>query len=298
MRSMAIGTPDRGDVAFAVQLQPAAQASTTEPVTSQPAPPQTGVSAVRSPANAAASAEQSAAIPSTSVETPDGAEEAPASSGTAGQAATVDRERKPAVEHSPRPADPLDSHSDLATAIPTAKTAEQGTPPGALRQEAVPEQIAARDAAPERSNETVNVEPKPPLQPASAHDIKLEVSGGERRVEVRLSERGGEVRVAVRTPDSHLAGTLRENLPELATRLAETGLRSEIWRPAGSSAGDWRHSAEAGPGNLAQEADTQSRGNGGGAQDDGRQRHPHSSQEQKSQKEKGKDFAWLMSSLR
>jgi hypothetical protein len=139
---------------------------------------------------------------------------------------------------------------------------------------------------------------KAEVQAPSAHEIKLEVSGGERRVEVRLSERGGEVRVAVRTPDSHLAGTLRESLPELTTRFAESGLRSEIWRPAGTPAGETRHAAEATSGNLAQDAESQSRGNGGDPQGDGQQRQQRSFFEPKNDKEKGKDFAWLMSSLR
>jgi hypothetical protein len=149
-----------------------------------------------------------------------------------------------------------------------------------------------------RPESTGKVEPKPDLQPASAHEIKLEVAGGERRVEVRLSERAGEVRVAVRTPDGQLAGSLRENLPELATRLAETGLRSEMWRPAAPAAGEWRHTSQTPAGNPAQDADQQSKGNGGGAQGDSRQQNPQNSQEHKAQKEKGKDFAWLMSSLR
>jgi flagellar hook-length control protein FliK len=117
-------------------------------------------------------------------------------------------------------------------------------------------------------------------------------------VEVRLSERAGEVRVAVRTPDGHLAGALRENLPELATRFAESGLRSAVWRPADSPVGERRHLAEMPAGSPAQDADSQSRGNGGDAQGDAQQRHQRNIHEPKTHKEKGKDFAWLMSSLR
>src|SRR6185369_9724715 len=100
----------------------------------------------------------------------------------------------------------------------------------------------------------------------------------------------------------HLAGSLRESLPDLATRFAGTGLRSEIWKPGGLPAGEWRHNAETQTGNPAQDADRPSRGNGGDAQGDAQQQHPRTPQETaretKINKEKGRDFAWLMSSLR
>jgi hypothetical protein len=194
----------------------------------------------------------------------------------------------------------VDSPSETPNQIPGSKSVNHWTPSGSLRQEVSPEETAAPppDAVTVRPEATGKVEPKPDVQPASAHEIKLEVAGGERRVEVRLSERAGEVRVAVRTPDGQLAGSLRENLPELATRLAETGLRSEMWRPAAPAAGEWRHTSQTPAGNPAQDADQQSKGNGGGAQGDSRQQNPQNSQEHKAQKEKGKDFAWLMSSLR
>ena len=58
------------------------------------------------------------------------------------------------------------------------------------------------------------------------HDIKLQLAGeGESRVEVRLTERRGDVFVAVRTPDSRLAGELRQDLPSLASRLEQAGYR-------------------------------------------------------------------------
>ena len=204
----------------------------------------------------------------------------------------VERERKTAgEERGARTTSVVEPVAD--TGIPSVRMATHTTqseiPPGAqtaaVRQEAVPDAAPATDNGPSRPE--VKPELKPEIQPASAHDIKLEVSGGEQRVELRLSERGGEVRVAVRTTDSHLAGALRENLPELTTRFAETGLRSEIWRPSATPGGS--HS---------QEGDSQSRGQGGNSQQDSEQRQARSSPEEKIHKEKGKDFAWLMSSLR
>jgi hypothetical protein len=211
--------------------------------------------------------------------------------------ATGERERKQATpERSLRSAPPADTPPEGAAVLPAAKALGHWAQSSALRPEGLPEP----DAAPARSEEpaAARMEMKAEVQPASAHEIKLEVSGGERRVEVRLSERGGEVRVAVRTPDSHLAGTLRKSLPELTARFAESGLRSEIWRPGSSVAGEPRHGAELASGNLAQDAESQSHGNGGEQQGDAQQRQQRSFLEQKNDKDKGKDFAWLMSSLR
>jgi hypothetical protein len=191
-------------------------------------------------------------------------------------------------------------HSEGPAAVPEIKVASHWTLSGAPRTEAPREPAASPDATPARPEEApaARMDAKAEVQPASAHEIKLEVSGGERRVEVRLSERGGEVRVAVRTPDSHLAGTLRDSLPELTTRLAEIGMRSEVWRPAGTPAAEPRHAAQTTSGNLGQDADQQSRGNGGEPPGDAQQRQQRSLPEPKSDKDKGKDFAWLMSSLR
>ena len=66
--------------------------------------------------------------------------------------------------------------------------------------------------------------------------------------------------------------------------------------PAGSAASEWRYTAQAPSGGLAQ--DPQSGGHGSDAQGGAREQHAKSFQEQQQQKEKGTDFAWLMSSLR
>jgi hypothetical protein len=133
---------------------------------------------------------------------------------------------------------------------------------------------------------------------APLRDIKLEVTGGERRVEVRLSERAGEVKMTVRTADAPLASSLRENLPALSARLAETGLKGEAWHPAASSAEDWRHNAKPSAGAASQDANAQPREQGREPQDGAGQRRPKSAQQPIPLKEKGRDFAWLMSSLR
>ena len=277
---MAVGAPDRGEVAFALQLRPMTALPVTvaveekKPIRTAPPVPQSA---------------STVAVPAKSEDTVRPAAE---------------REREPlAAERSERAAPTAEPKPGTSEGHPPEKISGQWTQTGAqpLQPDAV-RQAEAPDAAPATPSGPVRPEAKAELKPeipaASARDIKLEVSGGERRVEVRLSERGGEVRVAVRTPDSNLAGALRENLPELTTRFGESGLRSEIWRPSAAQPGEWRHTAQTPAGNLAQEGDPQSRGQGGDAQRDAEQRQARSSQEQKIYKEKGKDFAWLMSSLR
>jgi hypothetical protein len=104
-------------------------------------------------------------------------------------------------------------------------------------------------------------------------------------------ERGGEVQVAVRTPDAKLAGELRRDLPSLAARLEQTGLRAESWH---SQSNGSRSGAGADQGG---ERDANSRNNQGSGQrqEDKRQAQPFD--QPHSGKQKGKDFAWFMSSL-
>ena len=129
-------------------------------------------------------------------------------------------------------------------------------------------------------------------------DMKFEVVGADRRVEVRLSERQGEMKMTVRTPDVNLATTLRENLPALSTRLAESGFKSETWHPAASSTNEWQHTAEPSKGGAFQDSNTPQREQHRESQDGSGQQHPKRPQEPLPQQQKGRDFAWLMSSLR
>jgi hypothetical protein len=108
----------------------------------------------------------------------------------------------------------------------------------------------AREATPPRPADPVA--PPAALPPAApARDISLRLSGPGERVEVRVVERGGEIHVAVRTADPELARTLRQDLPELSTRLEREGLRAESWHPAAAAAnraegGDLRGDARGG----------------------------------------------------
>jgi hypothetical protein len=98
------------------------------------------------------------------------------------------------------------------------------------------------------SEEPANVAPRPlraaasePVPPESAtpttpvRDLSLRLEG-DRQVEVRFTERAGKVEVAVKTADADLAGSLRQDLGELSSRLDSAGYRAESWQPERSSA--------------------------------------------------------------
>ena len=141
-----------------------------------------------------------------------------------------------------------------------------------------------------------SVESEAPKTPVATRDIKLEVGSGDQRVELRVVDHGGDVHVSVRTPDSHLAGELRENLPDLSSRLAQTGLRPEEWHTTTPVSGEWRrqeHSA----GTSANDANGQPRQDTRERQGDPEPRQPKVFEEQPNRKEKGKEFAWFMSTL-
>ena len=219
-------------------------------------------------------------------------------------------ENRPTV---PREADETPAHAGKERrpeAGPAERTeAPAGAADGKLLAHASPDAQVKAETAP-GGTETAAAKPVRPLDameseapPAAAkaplvRDLKLEVTGGEQRVEIRVSERGGDVKMTVRTPDTELAGALRENLPTLSARLADSGFRSDAWHPAASATNQWRHAGESSGGGASPDANTPSRQQNRQAQDDAGQRRPKSPQEATPQKEKGKDFAWLMSTLR
>ena len=141
----------------------------------------------------------------------------------------------------------------------------------------------------------------PAPRTAAARDIRLELASGERRVEVRLSERAGELHVAVRTPDERLSGALRDNLPTLSSRLEQAGFRSES--AAAALAGAQRSVVEHSSATANTSFDNGRESNQGQSQGqpEGQERRQPQSQfrpeEQPNRKQKGQEFAWLVSSL-
>jgi len=143
--------------------------------------------------------------------------------------------------------------------------------------------------------------PQTPELPAAAtpdtptlRTIQFQVGEGDGRVDVRMAERAGEVRVDVRTPDNHLAGALRADLPALTAHLEQTGFHAETWRPAAAEPRDPQAtSAAAGHG-----ADEQPSGNGRGRQGEGQREQPQQPENSLQPKSDRKDFRWLFTSLR
>jgi hypothetical protein len=204
-------------------------------------------------------------------------------------------------EHRPDEA-PVEGNGPGAGAT-AGKTIPQASPDAQVRAEPAPQRPPAADAKPVRPQDAMDRAAEPEaLKAPLARDLKFEVTGGQQRVEVRLSERAGEVRMTVRTADEPLADTLRENLPALSARLAESGFKSEAWHPAASSTDELRHTAESAARGAShdanRDADAQPRQQDREPPDGGAQRRPKSPQETAPQKEKGKDFPWLISSLR
>jgi hypothetical protein len=51
-----------------------------------------------------------------------------------------------------------------------------------------------------------------------------------------MLQRGSEIHVSVRTPDTQLAQSLRQDLGKLTTGLDQGGFRTETWRPTAANA--------------------------------------------------------------
>jgi len=205
-------------------------------------------------------------------------------------AAKSDRARS---EEEPEP-----DRTDTRPATPTPRLApqlhvESAAPPE--RTEPTP-----RSEAPRQAHPSVAAPPEPPAAPkpaGAARDIKLQLAGaGPQRVDVHLTERAGQVQVAVRTPDSHLAGTLRDNLPTLSARLAESGIRSEAWHPS-APATEPQRTGETSRSGQSQDHNPQSGGQHQEQQSGGEPRRPKLPEAPMERKEKGKDFTWFMSTL-
>ncbi|MDQ2950037.1 MAG: flagellar hook-length control protein FliK, partial [Acidobacteriota bacterium] len=82
---------------------------------------------------------------------------------------------------------------------------------------------------------TADLPPTPVSRPPQSIDLKI-AGADNSQVDVRVSQRAGDVQVTVRTPDNDLAQSLRQHLPELSDRLAQSGVSGEIWRPTAAQA--------------------------------------------------------------
>jgi hypothetical protein len=177
--------------------------------------------------------------------------------------------------------------SELAQPVAPPEAAPSNRAPESRRPE-LPLAAKVDDAAPVR--EAVNV-------PAAARDITLQFSGGDSRVQVQVAERAGEVRVAVHTPDTNLAGALREDLPLLAAKLEQAGFRAETWHPAVTGSAEAPHAGEPSTGSPHQDAPDSQKRSAGGQQDEQQQRR-EAPEAPASGKASRKDFSRLFASLR
>ncbi len=284
VRVLASSTPDRDEIAFALQMK-------ATPTSEHPAQRESPVKL------AAAEASRQSPTPApdregTAPESAAASENRPSPSGEPDDAPRRDgRERHPEVTPPER--------TETPAATPAGKMIPHAAPDAQVRAETAAERPDTTAAKPVRLQDAMESETKSEAARANpVRDMKFEVTSGERRVEVRLSERGGEVKMTVRTPDANLASTLRENLPALSARLAESGLKSEAWHPAASSPNERRYTAESSAGGASQDANSQPRQQDREPKHGTGQGRPQCPQEPILQKQKGRDFAWLMSSLR
>jgi hypothetical protein len=133
-----------------------------------------------------------------------------------------------------------------------------------------------------------------PAAGGAAREIQLELRDDDARVNVRLVERAGSVQVEVRTPDTHLAGSLRDDLPALSARLEQTGLRTEAWHdaPAAAAARIKMADPTSSAGFQSSQNNSQREGGGRGARDG----QPQEKRRNQNQPE-SKEFSWHYTSL-
>jgi hypothetical protein len=218
--------------------------------------------------------------------------------------ASAPTESKPAAPSSstshsaPRPA-PVRTHSEEPTNPIVRQTASATT-----IQMTANAPAQSRESAPAKPAEapepnvrtTLETEPQVAKQTGPAREIRLEMGSADARVEVKLSERAGELKVAVRTPDSHLAERLRADLPALSSRLEDSGLRAETWRPSAVAASEARNTHEVSTANTGgHPQDAESHQQGREQQRHGEPRQPRFVEKNEQPKEKGKDFEWFLS---
>jgi hypothetical protein len=173
--------------------------------------------------------------------------------------------------------------ASIATQAPTMSS--NSAPAQAPSEPASQRHAAAADAAPAAA---------PPPSPTNASDIKIALNDNGQRVELRVTERAGDIHVTVRTPDSQLATAMREDLPTLSSKLEQSGLHSEMWRPGPSMTSENRAletSSRVAGSDSRQQPDE-------GRQQEGRQQDPRNPQQTLNRKSDRKDFSWLFESIR
>ena len=158
--------------------------------------------------------------------------------------------------------DDSDSQIDRTFRVPEIRTDLVISRPDTSHQAAAtPDTLPRPEAVPIARAERV-IEPLA-AAPSSPHDIRVRVpdsNGGA--TQVRFFESGGEVKVSVRTDDPALAQSLRTHLNDLTQRLTDSGIPTEIWRPASNPASS--QSGQQSPDREGRGSDGQQPGGHGG----------------------------------
>jgi hypothetical protein len=163
------------------------------------------------------------------------------------------------------------------------------TPAGVIKEQGIVERPAASSPDDPAPSQIETPGPGDPLKaPAPLQQIRFQVATpGAHRVELRIAQQQGDVRVTVKAGDARLASELRQELPQLVTRLEQAGYQS--LRPTG---GDPDATTDHFP---AREEHSGSSG-GSGDQQQG-QREPKDFPQPPDRRYDRKEFSWLFSSF-
>jgi hypothetical protein len=127
---------------------------------------------------------------------------------------------------------PLQTPAAALTAATPAPLATPAPP--------APQPSTSVTAAP--SVERVSIPLAAPNPAAHVTDVSVNLqvpradASGDDRIAIRMLQVGSEIHVSVRTPDSQLAQSLRQDLGKLTSGLDQGGFRTETWRPVAANA--------------------------------------------------------------
>jgi hypothetical protein len=149
--------------------------------------------------------------------------------------------------------------TSLQTPSPATVPASPAPAPSGTVTAAIPvERVSIPLAAPNPTSRVTDVSVNIQVPRADA--------SGDDRVAIRMLQVGSEIHVSVRTPDSQLTQSLRQDLGKLTTGLDQGGFRTETWRPAAaaqSNANPQHQSSQDSPNRDPAGSNARSAGNSG-----------------------------------
>jgi hypothetical protein len=177
----------------------------------------------------------------------------------------ADPKAEPTLPMTPAAPAPAQSYYTAPASVPSASNST--APATASTPQTTPAVLTAANETPKTG---------------TANQISITVPAGDQQnVQVRLTDRAGEVRVSVHAPNEELAGTLRQDLGSLTTKLNQSGFSTEAFTPSTGSGTLSRDQKNADPQPQNQDSS-------------GRQTPGRSPQQQNSQQNgPGKRPAWM-----